>query len=82
MVTGDTLNVYGDDVIPVTVTGVLPLVYVILHGAVPVNATERVALLPLHIVAVPEITAVGNGLIVTINGADVAEQAPFVTVTV
>ena len=46
---------------PVIVTGVIPSVYVMLQGCVPVNATERLADEPIQIVEFPEITAVGKG---------------------
>jgi hypothetical protein len=36
-----------------------------LHGCVPVNATDKLVEPPLHIVAVPLITDVGLGLTVT-----------------
>ena len=67
---GETLITFGDDVIPDTITGVVPSVYVILHGCVPVKATDRFVELPLQIVAVPLMTDVGLGF--TVNNA-----APF-----
>ena len=50
---------------PVTVTGVVPSVYVIFHGDVPVNATDNVADVPEQIEVVPLIVPVGNGYTVT-----------------
>lgn len=58
---GLTLNVYGLVLMLLTVTGVVPSVYVRLHGGVPVKATDAVALFPLQMVILPEITAVGSG---------------------
>ena len=63
-----------------TVTGVVPSVYVILHGAVPVNAIEIVVEFPLQIVAVPVMVAVGRGLTVITTGVVTsAGQAPLET---
>ena len=64
-VVGETVKVYGLVVIPVTVTGVTPLVYVTLHGCVPVKAMESVVL-TLQIVPDPEIAAVGSGRIINV----------------
>jgi hypothetical protein len=63
---GVTLITLGDVAIPDIVTGVVPSVYVRLHGCKPVNATDKLVELPLHIVAVPLITEVGLGLTVII----------------
>ena len=65
----------------VLVTGVVPSVYVIDHGAVPVRATEKVALAPAQTEAGPVITAVGPWFTTTVTGAEVAEQ-PLASVVV
>jgi hypothetical protein len=57
VVVGLTVKVYGELVIPVTITGETPFKYLNLHGGVPVRETERLAELPLHIEGVPEIEA-------------------------
>jgi hypothetical protein len=62
---GLTLKVYGLAAMPDTVVGVVPSVYVSVHGCEPVKATLSVVLPPLHIVALPLITLVGRGLTVT-----------------
>ena len=46
MVVGDTLIVFGEDVIPDNTTGVVPSVYVRLQGCTPVKTTDRFAELP------------------------------------
>ena len=53
-------------VIPVTVTGVVPSVYVKLQGCAPVSAILIVVAVPLHTEAEPLITDVGLGLTVTV----------------
>ena len=58
---GDTLISRGLLVIPLIVTGVVPSVYVILQGCVPVNATERFVEPPAQMLAVPLKIAVGAG---------------------
>ena len=65
-VDGVGLNTYGLLVIPVTVTGVVPSVYVRLHGDVPVKAILTGVDVPLHTVALPLINEVGRGLTVTV----------------
>jgi hypothetical protein len=65
VVPGVTVKVYGEVPMLFTVTGVVPSVYVIDHGAVPVSATEIVALCPIHTAVVPLIVAVGSGFTVT-----------------
>ena len=63
---GLTLKVYGLALMPPTVTGVVPSVYVTLHGWLPVSAILIAVLAPLQMVADPLITLVGLGLTVTI----------------
>jgi hypothetical protein len=63
---GDTFIIYGLVLVPFIVTGVVPSVYVKVHGAVPVRATLKLVLDPLQIVVVPVITEVGRGLTVII----------------
>ncbi|PBJ04133.1 hypothetical protein BSF42_44470 [Flavobacterium sp. ACN6] len=50
------------------------------QGAVPVNATETVALAPLQIIVVPLTAAVGRGFTFTNTTADVLLQPLEVTV--
>jgi hypothetical protein len=62
---GLTVNVKGEVRILLTVTGVVPSVYVIDHGGVPVKTTDKLVEPALHCwFAVPLITAVGCGVIV------------------
>ena len=58
---GLTKMVLGELLILLIVTGVVPSVYVMLHGCVPVNVTLNVAFCPLQIIVVPLIAAPGNG---------------------
>lgn len=55
---GETLKVYGLLVIFDTFTGVVPSVYVKLHGCVPVKTTEMLVEAPAHIVLFPLMVAV------------------------
>ena len=57
VVVGLTVKIYGELVIPVTITGEAPFKYLNLQGGVPVRETERLAEFPLHIEGVPEIEA-------------------------
>jgi hypothetical protein len=72
---GETVIVYGLLFIPLIVTGVVPSVYVRLHGAVPVNTTFRSVEDPLQIVVVPLITDFGFGLMVMVRVAVTALHA-------
>ena len=60
---GDTTKVYGEEVIPFTVVFVVPFEYVMFQGCVPVKAID-IVVLELQIVPLPEIIAVGLGLII------------------
>jgi hypothetical protein len=62
---GLTLNVYGVALILLTVTGVIPSVYVTLQGAVPVNAILTGVDVPSHIPVVPLMVALGSGCTVS-----------------
>ena len=62
---GDTLNDQG---VVLAVYGSLSITSD--HGAVPVRSTLRVASSPSHMVALPEIVAVGASLIITLNESD------------
>ncbi len=52
-----------------------------LQGAVPVRATDKLAEEPAHIVALPLITAVGNGSTVTVTFPEIV-FVPSLTTTV
>lgn len=57
LVVGLTVKVYGLELIPFTVTGVVPSVYVKFHGAVPVSAILIALDSPSQIEAEPEMVA-------------------------
>ena len=61
---GLTVKVYGLLLIPLIVTGVLPSVYVTLHGLLPVNVRLKVALCPLQTVVLPLSETVGRAFTV------------------
>jgi hypothetical protein len=62
---GETGITTGLAPMPLIVTGVVPSVYVILHGETPVKLTDKLVDPPAQIEAVPLITAVGDGITVT-----------------
>ena len=58
---GETVRVYGfDEVVTVVLVAQLSVLYVKVHGAVPVNVTVRSAV-PLHNCCDPLMIAVGFG---------------------
>ena len=66
MLAGLTVIIYGLTVMPVIGVEVVPSVYVILHGDVPVKVTVREAVVPGQIALVPVMIAVGKGFTVTV----------------
>ena len=68
---GLTVNVYGEEVMPVMVLLVLPALYITVHGAVPDRVIVRLADWPAHITVLPDNAAVGRGFTVTTAVPDV-----------